>query len=288
MTAAQAAREWQPTRGTRALPAAPPPPPSATRRSRPPRPPGAAQGRPNPTTSYGRPRVRLRRTTGRLRLPELRFRRGRACAGTADSRFAHRPLDPVQGLVEALPGRHAHHRRAEPREPAQPLARRQLHRGSPLSVVEEDFQARVAQDPLEGRALEVLLPQVSLPGRRTGAAVVGTHALAALGPEHGGPPRAFPASHLRDVLDPHRAGPPPGQVMGIRHEIPNPLSGGCDHACSRDSRQRLVLPGGSGAEYLIALASAEVPHQHQMLEVPADRREAFEVLDRLLAPGLAS
>src|SRR5215208_5119442 len=42
---------------------------------------------------------------------------------------------------------------------------------------------------------------------------------------------------------------------------------------------------GSGS---VALDAAKVAHEQQVLQVRAHRREAFEVLDRLLAPGLAS
>ena len=80
---------------------------------------------------------------------------------------------------------------------------------------------RGAQDPLERRALDLLLPHVALAGRRGGAAVVGPHALAPLrsrAPWSSG--CASPGRHPH-VLDPHRARPPPGQVMRVGDQVPD-------------------------------------------------------------------
>ena len=73
--------------------------------------------------------------------PPLHRRWRRRIAGRI-AVHVQRPLDPGQGLVEALPGRPPHHRRAEPRQAPQPLAADQRDQRALVSAPRAGSRAR--------------------------------------------------------------------------------------------------------------------------------------------------
>ena len=220
------------------------------------------------------------RGTGRLRLTPLRV--------SPDQR----PLDPVQRLVQPRPGRRRIIGEPSRESPRSRSLGCQRHRGPAVRVVEADLQPRRSAG-----CARTAFPRSPAPTRSAPRAprwCSGSRRARRCRARSRARWSSVRAARARRVTSSTRIAFAATSAAGggDRRPAPRPAPGAAITRVreTRGSGRRRWRTGATRSltRRSLALQAAQVPDQQQMLEVPADRGEALEVLDRLLAPRLAS